>query len=193
MTFPTDPKNLSKNFNALSTVKEHWGWFLGLGILFIILGSMAIAASTTATLLSVIFLGALLLTGGVAQLCYTFSVRDWSGFFLSLASGILYSVVGFLMVFHPTASALSLTLVIAAFYIVGGFFRLFSAATLRFEHWGWLVLSGLIKVALGMLIWLGWPDTGLWVIGVFLGIDLIFYGWFWVLISLTSRDVKKTL
>ena len=189
MTLPTDPRILTKNFTALPLLRERWGWFLGLGILFIILGFLAIGASTLVTIASVIFLGSLLLIGGVVQTAYTFGIRDWSGFFLSLLSGILYGVVGFFMIFHPAASAVSLTLLIAAFYIIGGIFRTISAASMRFEHWGWALFSGLIKLALGMLILFGWPDTGLWVIGLFIGIDLIFYGWFWVLLSLTARTM----
>lgn len=191
MTLPTDPGIFTKNFTSLKPLREHWGWFLALGITFIFLGMVAIGSSAFVTVASVIFLGSLLLLGGVVQTAYTFSIRKWSGFFLSLLSGILYAVVGFFMIVHPTASALSLTLLIAAFYTVGGIFRIIGAATMRFEHWGWALLSGVIKLFLGIFIWLGWPQTGFWVIGLFIGIDLIFYGWFWVLLSLTARSMKE--
>lgn len=193
MTLPNDSGIFNKDFNALPALRERWGWFLGLGLLFILLGFLAIGSSVYVTVASMIFLGSLLLIGGVVQTVYTFSIREWSGFFLSLLSGILYSVVGFLMVTHPTSSAISLTLLLAAFYIVGGIFRIIAAASTRFEHWGWILLSGLIKLALGIIIWLGWPDTGLWVIGLFIGIDLIFYGWFWVILSLAARNFRKDL
>lgn len=191
MPLPTDHGIFTKNFTSLPILREHWGWFLALGITFILLGFVAVGASALVTVASMIFLGSLLLIGGVVQTAYTFSMRKWSGFFLSLLSGILYAVVGFLMIVHPTASALSLTLLIAAFYIVGGIFRLIGASSMRFEHWGWAALSGVIKLVLGVLILIGWPDTGLWVIGLFIGIDLIFYGWFWVLLSLTARTMKE--
>lgn len=190
MTQPLDPGAFNKNFTSIPLLREHWGWFLILGILFVLLGFLAIGASTLATMASVVFLGSLLLVGGITQIIYTFSLRNWSGFFLSLLSGLLYSVVGFFMIMHPEASALSLTLLLAAFYVIGGIFRTVTAASIRFEHWGWAVFSGLIKLALGILIWLGWPETGLWVIGLFIGIDLIFYGWFWILLSLTARTMK---
>lgn len=185
-----DPGLFNKNFTSLPALRNHWGWFLGLGVVFILLGFLAIGSATLVTVTSMVFLGALLLAGGVVQIVYTFSMREWSGFFLSLLAGILYAVVGFFMTMHPAASALSVTLLLAAFYTIGGIFRLVSAAYIRFEHWGWAVLSGIIKLALGILIWMGWPETGLWVIGLFIGIDLIFYGWFWVLLSLTARAMK---
>lgn len=185
-----DPGLYNKNFTSLPSLRDHWGWFLALGVLFVLLGFLAIGSATLVTVTSMIFLGSLLLVGGVVQIGYTFSIRQWSGFFLSLLSGILYAVVGFFMIIHPAATALSLTLLLAAFYTVGGIFRLVTAASIRFEHWGWAVLSGVIKLALGILIWMGWPDTGLWVIGLFIGIDLVFYGWFWILMSLTARSMK---
>lgn len=191
MGLPTDPVVFNKNFSSLPSLRNRWGWFLGFGIFFILLGALAVLTANTATLASVIFLGSLLLAGGIIQLIYSPSISQWSGYFLSLLSGILYSVAGFLMIMHPTVSALTLTLLLAAFYIAGGIFRIITSASLRFEHWGWALLSGLIKLGLGILIWLGWPDTGLWVLGLFIGIDLIFYGWFWVMISLAARHAKN--
>jgi uncharacterized membrane protein HdeD (DUF308 family) len=183
-----DPQ-FTKNFRSLPDLRDRWMWYCALGVAFIILGILAIGASTMVTLASVVFLGSLLLIGGILQIGYTFGIRQWSGFFLSLLAGILYSVVGFLMIAHPAISAVSLTLLIAVLFLVGGIFRIVSAAATRFEHWGWAVFSGVVKCVLGLLIWLGWPATGLWVIGLFIGIDLIFFGWFWVLISLTARSV----
>lgn len=152
-----------------------------------VLGAAAIATSTVVTVASMVFLGALLLIGGALQIGYTFSVRNWSGFFLSLLAGILYAVVGFLLIAHPTAGALSLTLLLAAFYIVGGIFRIVGALATRFEHWGWALFSGIVTLILGLLIWTGWPATGLWVFGLFIGIDLLVYGWFWVMLALAAR------
>ena len=191
MAFFSEPGVFSKNFCSLEHLRKQWNWFLALGIILMVLGILAIGASTIATVASMVFLGALLLIGGAVQIGYTFTIREWSGFFLSLLSGILYAVVGFFLVVHPTAGALSLTLLLAAFYIVGGIFRIIGAATMQFEQWGWALFSGIIKLALGLLIWVGWPATGLWVFGLFIGIDLLFYGWFWVLLSLTARNMIK--
>jgi len=190
MTLPTDPGLYVKNFTSLERLRNNWGWFLTFGIVMIILGVLAIGASTVVTLASMVFLGALLLIGGVLQIAYAFSFRKWSGFFLSLLAGILYAVVGFLLIAHPTAGALSLTLLLAAFYIVGGLFRILGSLATRFEHWGWSLFSGAVALVLGLLIWLGWPETGLWVFGLFIGIDLLFYGWFWVMLALTARNIK---
>lgn len=193
MTFSTNPDIFKKNFSSFDHIRKNWGWFLGLGIFFIALGLLSIASAAFVTLLSVVFLGGLLLAAGVVQIVYTFSISQWSGFFLSLLSGILYAVVGFLLIAHPAAGALSLTLLLAALYIVGGIFRIVGSATMRFEHWGLALFSGIVKLVLGMLIWAGWPDTGLWVFGLFIGIDLVFYGWFWIMLALTAHNAKSYL
>ncbi|MEI8365022.1 MAG: DUF308 domain-containing protein [Parachlamydiaceae bacterium] len=191
MGFLSEPGVFSRNFTSLEHVRKQWNWFLAFGIILMVLGLVSIAAATFVTIASMVFLGALLLVGGVVQIGYTFTMRQWSGFFLSLLSGILYTVVGFMLVAHPMAGALSLTLLLAAFYIVGGIFRIVGSAMMQFEQWGWALFSGIVKLVLGLLIWAGWPETGLWVFGLFIGIDLLFYGWFWVLLSLTARKAIR--
>lgn len=186
-TPPVNYGQLTTKFCDLAELRKHWGWFLFLGIALIALGLLAIATSTMVTLVSIIFLGSLLLISGILQFIYAFWIRKWGGFFLSLLAGVLYAVTGIILISNPVAGALSLTLFLAAFYIVGGIFRAISASMVRFEHWGWALLSGVVKFALGLFILVGWPETGFWVFGLFIGIDLLFFGWFWVLLSLTAR------
>lgn len=181
----------ARNFASVEQLRKQWNWFLLLGILLIILGVLAIGSSTVVTVASMVFLGALLLIGGVVQLGYSFTTRLWSGFFLSLLAGILYGVVGLVLIVHPLAGALSLTLLLAVFWIVSGIFRMIGSLATRFDHWGWVFFSGLVSLVLGIMIWSGWPETGLWVFGLFIGIDLIVYGWFWVMLALAARNAKN--
>lgn len=190
---PANYRLYTRNFCDLEELRRQWGWFLILGITLIALGVIAIASSTIVTLVSIIFLGSLLLVSGILQIAYAFWVHKWAGFFLSLLAGILYGITGILLIAHPAAGALSLTLLLAAFYMVGGIFRMVGSMMMRFERWGWALFSGAIKFLLGFLIWQGWPETGLWVFGLFIGIDLIFFGWFWVLLSLTASAAKPIM
>ena len=144
----------TKNFSDLESLRKQWKWFLLLGILLIALGIIAIGTATTVTMVSVVVLGTLLFIGGLAQLGYSFWTKQWSGFFFSLLAGILYTVTGALLILNPTAGALSLTLLLAAFYIVGGIFRIVGSIMMRFEQWGWALFSGLVKLLLGILRWL---------------------------------------
>lgn len=186
-------KVFSQRIGALENLGKRWGWFLGFGIILILLGILAAAGAAVVTEISVLFLGILLLIGGVLQIGYAFWSRHWSGFFISSLAGALYVVVGALFIVNPTASAISLTLLLAAFYLAGGIFRIVGSVMMRFEQWGWALFSGIVKFALGLLILLGWPETGLWVFGLFIGIDLIVYGWFWVILALTIRNIRAKL
>jgi uncharacterized membrane protein HdeD (DUF308 family) len=168
-------------------LKRNWGWFLVLGILEIILGTIAVGASFVATVLTVVLLGWLLLIGGVISAAHAFWRKRWRGFFLDLATGVFYLVAGFLMVAEPVAAAASLTLLIAMLLLIGGIFRIIVALSGHLEHWGWVLLNGVITAGLGIMIWRQWPYSGLWVIGLFIGIEMIFYGWSLVMLSFIAK------
>ena len=168
-------------------LERSWGWFLRLGIIEIILGTIAVGASFFATLVTVVLFGWLLLFGGVLSALHAFWRKQWKGFFLDLAMGVLYIVAGLMMVGNPAEAAVTLTLLIAMFLLVGGIFRIIVALSGHFEHWGWVLLNGLITSALGILIWRQWPLSGLWVIGLFVGIEMIMYGWTLVMLSMVAR------
>jgi uncharacterized membrane protein HdeD (DUF308 family) len=171
-------------------VQRDWGWFLVLGILLMVLGAMALAASVLMTLGTMVFFGCLLIVGGVIQLINAFKARGWGGFFLLLLTGILGVVTGWLMVRHPGAAALSLTLLLAPFFMVGGLFRVVGSVMLRFPNWGWACLSGVIAFLLGVMLVMEWPASGLWLIGTCIGITLIFDGWGWVILAIAARQRK---
>lgn len=174
----------------VKTFKKNWGWFFALGVLLVILGALAAGASVFTTLLSVVILGALLLVGGIAKIIYAIWLRQWSGFIPTLLVGILYAVVGAYTLYHPAASAIGITLLLAILFLIGGIFRASSALILQFQNWGWVLFSGLISIALGIMILAEWPESGLWVLGLFVGIDLIFAGWTWIFLSLGARNLQ---
>jgi len=167
--------------------RHNWGWFLGLGAILIVAGTIALGSSVLATLVYVIFYGWLLLIIGVIEAVQAFWQRKWGGILVHLLGGILAAVVGLIIVANPGAGALVLTLILAVFFMVTGLFRIMAALMMRFPHWGWLLVSGVITLALGIFIWRQWPVSGLWVIGLFIGIDMIFVGWSWVMAALAAR------
>ncbi len=175
------------NFYELPDARKYWGWFLGLGILLVILGALSIGFANWATEFTVILLGLLLLGAGIVQISSGFYARKWSGYSLSLLLGLFYIIAGGFCIFKPVQSALSISLLIAALLVVGGLFRLISALSYRFNNWGWVVFNGLIAVLLGFLILAEWPASAVWVIGVFVGIDLLLIGSYWIGLSLAAR------
>lgn len=183
---------MENRVNRSLDIKKNWKWFLALGVLLIILGSAVIGSSYYATVFSVMFLGIFLIAGGIIQIIQAFLARKWSGLFLALFLSVLYVVTGFLCVANPTAAAVGLTLWIAAFCFIAGLFRMLGALLLRFDHWGWVFFNGFVTFLLGAMIYTSWPLSGLWVIGLFIGIDMILSGWSWVMLSL-SRHTKEPM
>lgn len=178
---------LTTQFRDIDEVRNNWGWFLALGVLLVLLGCAVISSSFYATIFSVFILGFFLLGAGVVQIIQAFMARKWSGLFLSLMLGLLYIVVGAFCAARPAVAAISLTLWIAAFCFIAGLFRMLTALILHFDGWGWVFFNGLITFILGAMIYAEWPFSGLWIIGLFVGIDMILSGWSWILLSLSAK------
>jgi uncharacterized membrane protein HdeD (DUF308 family) len=160
----------------LDEIQDSWGWFMALGIALVVLGLVCIAAEVTATLVTVLTFGWLLILGAVVALIQAFRVRKWSGFSLYFLSALLRGVTGYLLIRYPFTAEAALTLILASFFIVAGIFRMVGAGTLRFPRWAWAVLSGLIAVALGVTLLVLLPAVSLWFIGVAIGVEFIFDG-----------------
>jgi uncharacterized membrane protein HdeD (DUF308 family) len=177
--------------HELAAKTSEWWWFLLLGIALILLGAAAISVPILVSVVAVKFFGILLLVGGVAQIIGSFWEGEWSGLMLHLLMGILYAVVGGLLTGNPLEGLAVLTLMLAALLIVGGLFRVIVAMKMQFHVWGWVLLSGIISIFLGVLIWADWPAISLVVIGLFLGIEMIFNGWSWIMLGLDIRRFGK--
>jgi uncharacterized membrane protein HdeD (DUF308 family) len=183
---PDTPLGAPAGF-SLAEFQKNRGWFLALGILLISLGTLAIIYDFMATLISVFVFGWILIFMGAFEVIQAFWQAKWGGLFLNLAQGILAVVVGFHLVTSPVASALVLTLLLAVYFMVTGIFRIVASLTMRFPNWGWVFFSGMVSFILGVLTKQQWPLSGLWIIGLFIGIDLIFSGWSYVMLSLAAR------
>jgi uncharacterized membrane protein HdeD (DUF308 family) len=174
-----------------AAVRGRWIWLLAIGIALVVLGVFAISAPLVPGLSVVLCFGVVLMAAGISQAIAAFWTRNWSGFFVTLLAGIFYFVVGFVFVRRPLATSATLTLMIAAFLMVGGIFKIVTALVYRFAQWGWVVVSGIVAVVLGDLILSDWPESSLVVIGTFLGIEMIFNGWSWIMMSLVLRRLPK--
>lgn len=175
---------------ALEQLKENRHWYLGLGIGLVILGILALVFSLISTEIMVIYLGAVLVVFGFFEVLKALKINHWSNFFLHLFLGILYIVAGIFIVTNPLANALSLTLLLAIFFVVSGLVRIVFSFTNNVHNNRWLLLNGIVTLLLGILIWAQWPYSGLWVIGTLIGIDAIFTGWTWIILSLQAKNIK---
>jgi uncharacterized membrane protein HdeD (DUF308 family) len=163
-------------------------WLLAFGIIQIIVGLCAVSFSFSATIASVVTLGVLLIIASGVQTAAAFLARSWSGFSLFLLLGILYGAAGFLSLVHPVEAAEGLTLMLSAAFLVGGMFRIVVSLVERFSSWGWVLFNGIVTLLLGIAIFKEWPASGLWVLGMFVGIDLIMNGVTWLILAVGIQD-----
>ena len=155
------------------------------------LGIVATLTAGLSTIVAVDFFGWILVIAGAGVTLHAFWAKRWSGFFLQLFSGLLYLVAGWMLATHGELSAIALTLVIAISFVVQGAFRIGAALSTRIDGWDGLLVSGIITLLLGLMIWNEWPLSGVWVIGLFVGIDMFFYGGWFVSLALAVRTLGR--
>jgi uncharacterized membrane protein HdeD (DUF308 family) len=182
--------------HELQHVRPGWWWFMLLGALLVVCGLAAIifpAITVRTSLLAVMILGIVMMIAGIATIVGAFWAGKWSGFLLHLLCGILYLVAGFLINDAPAASLLAMTTFLAALFIVLGIFRIVAAFMIRIPQWGWSVLNGVITLLAGIVIYRHLPYSALWVIGLLVGLELLFNGWNWIMLALAIRSLPKAV
>ena len=151
-----------------------------LGVVMILAGLLVLGDVVLATVISTIFIGWMAIVTGAFEVIHAFWTKGWGGFVWQVFLGILYIAFGAVVVSQPVASALILTYILGLFFLMSGVVRIF----LGISHWreaGWIMLlSGLFGVLAGVVILTGFPMTGLWVLGLLLGIDLLSHGIGWL-------------
>ena len=177
-----DPARLCRHAKG-----SFWG-----GIVSIIIGLAAIALPGLFTLGIEIFIGTLLTIAGISQVFASLSSVGSRHWWLALLTGLLTAVVGVLFLLNPFQGAAALTAVFGALFLVSGFFRLFYASQLRgVEGAGWGIFNAIVGIALGVLILAGWPGTSTFILGLFLGIDLLFFGFFLIVFGRACQRIGE--
>ncbi|MCQ1569796.1 HdeD family acid-resistance protein [Neorhizobium galegae] len=173
---------------SVSTVRDKWGWFLALGILLLVFGFIALANLFVATVASVFYIGMMMLVGGIAYLVHAFQVKGWDHILFWAASGILYTIAGLLAFWNPALTAVIVTFFMAVALIVAGMFRIWVGFRMRpMRGSGWVIFGGVITALAGIVIALGWPVNSLWILGLFLAIDLTMQGWALIAVALAAK------
>ncbi|RFB97348.1 hypothetical protein B5K11_05535 [Rhizobium leguminosarum bv. trifolii] len=166
-------------FNGMSTssLRSKWLWFVGLGVLLFVCGLIAFANLMLATVVSVYYVGMLMLFGGVIYLVHAFQVRGWDHVLFWALSGVLYVLAGICAFVNPILTSAALTLFLSLALVIAGVFRTWVGRRMKpAKGWAWIVASGVITALAGFVIALGWPVNSLWVLGLFLAADLIIQG-----------------
>jgi uncharacterized membrane protein HdeD (DUF308 family) len=170
-----------------SIVAENRTWFTVLGIVLIILGIVAVAFPFMTTIVAKTFLGWLLLIGGVVQIMHAFSTQKWSAFLFDLIIGALYVIVGGWLAFFALAGIIALTALLAATFVVQGILECGMALRMRSQA-GWIsmLISGIIAIVAGLLIFTHLPTSAVWAVGLLVGINLISSGWAYLFLTLAA-------
>ncbi len=173
---------------ATGEIRKHWGWLMFFGIVFVIMGTLGLGMSTMLTVTSVLFFGVMILVAGVLELIDAFKAQGWKSVLAYVLIALLYIAAGIMIIIDPLAASVWLTLGIASILIAVGLLRIIMGFQMKpAKGWGWPVFSGVISIALGIMIFSRWPVSGLWVIGLFVAIELIMQGWAMIAISLVAK------
>jgi uncharacterized membrane protein HdeD (DUF308 family) len=176
--------------NAIDNIREHWGWFLALGIIFIIGGVLAIFAPGLASLTVTIVVAIVLAWIGIMQIIQAFSVTGWGGFVWQLIIGLILLAGGIVVYFNPVAGTLVLTIAVAAAFVAKGIMQIIMSFQLRPNSaWIWMLIAGILAILVGAIIAIDWPVSSVWALGYLAGISLIFSGWSYVMMSLAAKRI----
>ncbi len=175
--------------DGLKALRAKWGWIVALGIVFLIAGVVALGSVVAATASAVMIVGIMMLLGGMMEIIAAFSVKSWGKFLFWLLLGALYVAAGVIAIMNPFAAATILTLMLGIALVIGGVLRVFLAFHMKSAGapWGWVAFSGVITLVLGCMIIAQWPASSFFVLGIFLGIDLIFIGSGWITMGLALK------
>jgi uncharacterized membrane protein HdeD (DUF308 family) len=170
---------------GLAPLRSKSGWIIALGVVYVIAGAIALGSVVFATVATVFVVGVMMLIAGIAEVINAFQIKTWGKFFLWLLLGALYIIAGFVTFENPLLAAALLTLLLGFSLVASGIMRIGLAFSMKEEMpWIWVAVSGAITLLLGLVILAHWPVSGLYILGLFLGIDLIFAGLGWIGIGL---------
>ncbi len=184
--------NMDMTAGRMGDIRPHTGWFIAIGIIFLIGGAFAIAMPLLASITVALVVGWSLVFVGVLQLVHAWGVRSWSGFIWQLVIGLIILVGGIAMLNNPIVAAVTLTLLLGVIFIAKGVVQLILGFNFRpHPAWGWIVAAGVLAIVVGLMILASWPSSSAWVLGTLAGISLIFSGWSYIMIALAARRMAS--
>ena len=181
MTSSSDSWQNLRTGTDVAPLRAKWGWIVTLGVVYVLAGFVALGSVVMATVASVLIVGVMMIVAGAAEIISAFQIKSWGKFLIWALLGVLYIVAGFVTFENPLFAAVLLTLVLGASLVASGVVRLFLAFNMKRETpWIWVALSGVVTLLLGVLILARWPINSIYILGLFLGIDLIMAGAAWI-------------
>lgn len=176
--------------SKLVPLRQKSGWLLAAGVSLVVLGALGLLMSGALSIASAIWFGAMVLVAGIVLVADAVRHGGWRSRILHGLIGLLYIAVGIITFSNPLAATASLTLFVGAALFATGILRIVIAFQTRPNaSWSMILVSGLLSLALGVMILVRWPASSLWVLGTFLAIELIFQG---VATIMLARAIRST-
>jgi uncharacterized membrane protein HdeD (DUF308 family) len=178
----------------IDEAKKNSGFLIFLGILTVIFGVVAIGSPLITGVAVAVFVGFLLLASGVARIVHALKSKQWGTGFWGTAIGVLGVLAGLLMIFRPLVGLLTMTMLLAIYFLVDGISEIIAAFKIKPDQgWGWLLFNGIIALLLGLMIWRQWPVSGKWAIGLLVGIHILMTGWSMIILGTGARRVAGAI
>ncbi len=176
---------------TVDSLQHHWGWLLTFGILLLFLGCIGLGMEIALTIVSMYFFSALLFVSGIFHFADAFKYKKWKGAIWQILIAILYLIGAGLVFYDPLLASAVITAFLAWVLIIIGVSRIVMSFSVKnTTGWGWILFAGIIALLLGVLILLHWPMSSLWVIGMFIAIDMIVTGWTYIFIAIGLRAAR---
>ncbi|WP_457574583.1 HdeD family acid-resistance protein [Desulfolithobacter sp.] len=179
----------------LEELPRKWGWLLALGLLMLAAGTIGLYMTVAVTLVTVLFYGGLIMAGGILLLLHSIRAKEekWHGRLGHVLLALLYLLAGVFIMINPVAASAALTLLLAALFMAMGILRITYGFRCRSKGWKWLapMIAGLIDMVFALVIAFSWPISGLWVIGLFVSIEMLMNGWILTFTALAARKLAR--
>jgi uncharacterized membrane protein HdeD (DUF308 family) len=177
--------------SVTETVRAKWGWFLALGVALVLGGTLMIALPLASSVAVTVIIALVFAVGGALQIWHAFSVKGWSGFLWNVAIGLVALIGGIAVYTNPLVGTFTLTLVVAAILLAQGVTQILLALKVRpHDGWGWVLAAGIVSLLAGLCIWLEFPTSALWALGVLGGVAVLTNGWSYIAIALAARRLQ---
>jgi uncharacterized membrane protein HdeD (DUF308 family) len=180
--------------SPVTFVKKSVAWSIGLSVLMIVAGILAITSPLGAGIAINLLVAWLLVFSGCAHLVFAWHTRSAGGLLWELLLGIVYVLTGVYLLIHPLAGLASLTLALAIYLFLEAVLEFLLGFKLRpLPGSGMLLFDGVITLILAVMIWRTWPSSSAWVVGTLVGISMLFSGISRLILSLGARKLVTTL
>ena len=178
----------------VTAMKFSKGWFLGAGTILMLLGVGAIAVPMFAALAIETLFGWIFLVGGIIKIVHSFRALDTGKCFLRFLVGVMYMAIGGMFLYYPLRGVLTLTFLLAILFVFEGMIKIAVSLRIRpIRNWGWMLISGIAALILAAIIFSGYPGDATWILGLLVGINLVFSGCTMLMLSSSETTIKSAV